>query len=288
MSKTYAQLSLGGNNDQETVKQLQKLLNEKNGAGLQVDGIFGEKTRKAVQDYQSANGLQVDGIVGPKTWGALTATADAPATSKVLSPAESIRQQMDTLTANKPGEFVFADQALLDMTQQAIRDRAAFAYDPNADALYRRYKDSYITQGKQAMEDTMGQAAAMTGGYGSSYAQTAGQQAYQGYLQELNDVLPQLEALAYEKYSDETDRLRENYQLLAAERDTALDAHQAAQKQYNTEIENLHEQYKDALTRQDEEFMKMVTYLRLGYNPTQAELAAAGLTPELARLIISR
>ena len=26
MSKTYAQLSLGGNNDKETVKQLQKLL----------------------------------------------------------------------------------------------------------------------------------------------------------------------------------------------------------------------------------------------------------------------
>nr|MBQ8243596.1 peptidoglycan-binding protein [Oscillospiraceae bacterium] len=284
MSKTYAQLSLGGNNDQETVKQLQKLLNEKNNAGLQVDGIFGKKTKQAVLDYQSANGLQVDGIVGTKTWGALLKAADKqPAEEQVLSPAESIRQQMDTLTANKPGEFVFADQALLDMTEQAIRDRGAFAYDPNADALYRRYKDSYITQGKQAMEDTMGQAAAMTGGYGSSYAQTAGQQAYQGYLQELNDVLPQLEALAYEKYSDETDRLRENYQLLADQRETALDAHQAAQKQYNTELQNLHEQYQDALTRQDEEFMKMVTYLRLGYSPTQAELAAAGLTPELAR-----
>lgn len=288
MSKTYAQLSLGGNNDKETVKQLQKLLNEKNGAGLQVDGIFGAKTQKAVRDYQSANGLQVDGIVGPKTWGALTATKDKPDTPKALSPAESIRQQMDTLTANKPGEFVFADQALLDMAQQAIRDREAFAYDPNADALYRRYKDSYITQGKQAMEDTMGQAAAMTGGYGSSYAQTAGQQAYQGYLQELNDVLPQLEALAYEKYSDETDRLHKNYEQLADQRESALDAHQAAQKQYSTELQDLHEQYQDALTRQDEAFMKMVTYLRLGYNPTQAELAAAGLTPELARLIVSR
>ena len=288
MSNTYAQLSLGGNNDKETVKQLQKLLNEKIDAGLDVDGIFGPKTKKAVQNYQSAKGLQVDGIVGSKTWGSLLGTASNAATEKVLSPAETIRKQMDTLAANEPGEFVFADQTLLDMTQQAIRDRGAFAYDPNADALYRRYKDSYITQGKQAMEDTMGQAASMTGGYGNSYAQTAGQQAYQGYLQELNDVLPQLEALAYEKYSDETDRLREDYQMLAAERESALDVHQAAQKQYNTQMENLQEQYQDALAHQDDEFMKMVTYLRLGYKPTQAELAAAGLSQELARLIASR
>ena len=289
MSKTYAQLSLGGNNDKETVRMLQQLLNEKIGAGLDEDGIFGVKTQKAVRDYQSAKGLQPDGIVGTKTWSALTETANDPATEKQnLSPAQSIRQQMDALSADKPGEFVFSDQALMDMTAQAIRDRAAFAYDPNADALYRRYKDSYITQGKQAMEDTMGQAAAMTGGYSNTYAQTAGQQAYQGYLQELNEVLPQLETLSYEKYADETDRLRENYQMLAAQRESALDAHQAAQKQYNTEMENLHEQYQDALTRQDEDFMKMVTYLRLGYNPTQAELAAAGLTPELARLILSK
>ena len=288
MSNTYAQLSLGGNNDKETVKQLQQLLNEKIGAGLDVDGIFGAKTKKAVQNYQSAKGLQVDGIVGSETWGSLLGTENKAATEKVLSPAERIQQQMDTLTANKPEEFVFSDQALLDMTEQAIRDRGAFAYDPNADALYRRYKDSYITQGKQAMEDTMGQAASMTGGYGNSYAQTAGQQAYQGYLQELNDVLPQLEALAYEKYSDETDRLREDYQMLAAERESALDAHQAAQKQYNTEMENLQAQYQDALAHQKDEFMKMVTYLRLGYKPTQAELAAAGLSQELARLIVSR
>lgn len=46
---------------------LQILLN----AGLDVDGVFGTKTKKAVAAYQSANGLEPDGKCGSKTWAAL-------------------------------------------------------------------------------------------------------------------------------------------------------------------------------------------------------------------------
>ena len=51
------------------------------------------------------------------------------------------------------------------------------------------------------MEDTLGKAAALTGGYASSYAQSAGQQAYNGYLQELAALVPELRqaALDYQK-----------------------------------------------------------------------------------------
>lgn len=39
--------------------------------GLEVDGIYGTKTKNAVAAFQSANGLEVDGVCGPKTWACL-------------------------------------------------------------------------------------------------------------------------------------------------------------------------------------------------------------------------
>jgi len=36
--------------------------------GLRVDGVFGPKTRDAIQSYQIMKGLKGDGIVGPMTW----------------------------------------------------------------------------------------------------------------------------------------------------------------------------------------------------------------------------
>lgn len=38
---------------------------------LEVDGIYGSKTKQAVAAFQSASGLATDGICGPKTWSAL-------------------------------------------------------------------------------------------------------------------------------------------------------------------------------------------------------------------------
>ena len=50
------------NYDEITTKIIQELLSVK------VDGYFGEKTEKAVKEYQRKNGLLIDGIVGIKTW----------------------------------------------------------------------------------------------------------------------------------------------------------------------------------------------------------------------------
>ncbi|HEX6290499.1 MAG TPA: penicillin-insensitive murein endopeptidase [Herpetosiphonaceae bacterium] len=60
------------------VKALQLLLNEKNRAGLSVDGVFGSGTDAAVRNFQSHAGLAVDGIVGPTTWKNLVWHYDYP------------------------------------------------------------------------------------------------------------------------------------------------------------------------------------------------------------------
>lgn len=86
------------------------------------------------------------------------------------------------------------------------------------------------------MKDTMGQAAALTGGYGSSYAESAAQQQYDAYLQQLGDIVPELYTLAYSRYQDEGDALQERYDMLSGLRDReygeytdALDRYEAAQ-----------------------------------------------------------
>ena len=114
-------------------------------------------------------------------------------------------------------------QLLRDEALEAYLNREDFQYDLNADALYRQYKDRYVELGRNAMADTMGQAAALTGGYGSSYAQNVGQQAYQSYLGQLGDVIPELYQLAYDRYRDKGDDLYRNYQSWAQLEQEAAD-----------------------------------------------------------------
>lgn len=57
------------------VSDLQGRLNSsKVRAGIGVDGIFGPRTKRAVEQFQRLERLSVDGIVGPCTWSALLGT----------------------------------------------------------------------------------------------------------------------------------------------------------------------------------------------------------------------
>ncbi len=66
-------------------------------------------------------------------------------------------------------------------------------------ALYARYMDRYLQNARRAMQDTAGMAASLTGGYGNTYAQSVGQQAYDETLRGLTDLIPQLERDADER-----------------------------------------------------------------------------------------
>ena len=111
------------------------------------------------------------------------------------------------------------------------------------------------------MMDTMGQAAALTGGYGNSYAQNAGQQAYQEYLTGLNDKIPELYQLALDKYNQEGSDMLNQYSVLQNQesqdysryQDTVSaweNERQYLQNQYNTERDFDYGQYQDALAAQ--------------------------------------
>ena len=214
MASTYTMVAYGSQGS--AVKQLQSELNRR-GYSLDEDGIFGKKTRAAVRDYQKKNGLRmVDGIAGDETWGSLLASPtaeeqaalDAAAAEaarpraevtestarrlqeleKGYTPSDEVaaaREYRDSVAALEPEGYESGFSEKLQALYDQIAGRKAFEYDPEEDEDYQRYAKLYAARGAAAMEDTLGKAAALTGGYGSSYAQTAGQQAYNGYLQEL-------------------------------------------------------------------------------------------------------
>ena len=248
----YKQLAVGSSGAEVT--DLQKRLNQAGNYNLAEDGIFGSNTLRAVKDYQLKNKLGVDGIVGDNTWGALlkgqNISSDTPTTTQNTAPgttastttgtpAQTQTQNptfehadytpSDTVTqaqalleqqmASKPGEYQSTWQDQLNEKISQILNREKFSYDLNGDALYQQYADQYVQQGKMAMMDTMGQAQAMTGGYGNSYAQSAGQQAYQAYLQQLNEVVPELYGMALDQYNQEGQELYDQAALMAQQED---------------------------------------------------------------------
>ena len=91
-----------------------------------------------------------------------------------------------------------------------------FYYDHTTDPAYIAEKNSLMEQGRLAMEDTVGTASAKTGGYSNSYAVSAANQAYNNYVAEIGEVIPELYEAAYNRYKDETDELYDRIELLSS------------------------------------------------------------------------
>ena len=153
------------------------------------------------------------------------------------------QQALQAQQANKPGEYLSQFQAGLNDLVGQIQNRDKFQYDVNGDALYQQVAQNYLQQGQQAMMDTMGKAAAMTGGYGNSYAQTAGQQAYDQYLLGLTELVPQYQQLAWNQYQAEGDDLLEQYNLLLRQEESDYGRYQEELSRYYAELDRLQSAY---------------------------------------------
>lgn len=121
--------------------------------------------------------------------------------------------------ASSSGSAANPNQQYIDQLNslyEQILNRGKFSYDLQGDPLYRQYADQYTQLGQQAMRDTQAQSAALTGGYGNSWASSASSQAYQQYLNQLNDVIPDLYDRAYQAWQDQGDDLLSQYSLVAS------------------------------------------------------------------------
>lgn len=219
----------------------------------------GPVAEKPVQPPQPAQimsntpAAQSDKTVHPKATAAPQAAPAVQAAHGVSTQSsggyqesDAVRRALEMLQqqqGSQPGAYQSQWQQQLTDTLNKILNREKFSYDMNGDALYQQYKDRYVQQGQQAMMDTMGQAALMTGGYGNSYAQSVGQQAYQGYLQGLNDRVPELYQLALDSYNQEGTDLRNQYAMLADAEGLEYDRYRDQMSDYYNNLDRLRDQY---------------------------------------------
>ena len=207
---------------------------------------------------------------------------------KTVQALESARQQKPAYQSRYDTQA----KSLYD----SLQNREAFRYDIDADALYRQYRNQYTALGRQAMEDTMGRAQAMTGGYANSYAQTAGQQAYENYLGKLNDAIPELYSQALERYQQEGSDLEARYRQALELGEQDYDRHKDALDSYRKDLSYLQTQadqayqrgyqaYLDDYNRRADAYSRLAELLRNGYQPTAEELERAGMTAAQAEAL---
>lgn len=61
--------------------------------------------------------------------------------------------------------YVNRYQGQIDALTQKILGRGEFSYDPASDPLYQQYRETYTRDGRRAMQDTLGEVSARTGGW---------------------------------------------------------------------------------------------------------------------------
>jgi hypothetical protein len=157
------------------------------------------KNAKKGADAQLANVVQLGNqkdIVDQSTWDAInTPFSASSAYVEAMNYTNSLLEKLSS------GRTSYTDR--INEMMDKIQNREDFSYDVESDTLFQQSLASAMASGKTAMQDTIGQASAMTGGYGSTYATTAGNQAYNAYIQDAYENLPEYYQMAMEAYQME-------------------------------------------------------------------------------------
>lgn len=179
------------------------------------------------------------------------------------NPSQAVQQAQQALQqiqGQRPGSYQSNYTQQLQNLYDQITNRNPFKYDLNGDMLYQQYKDQYQQAGRQAMMDTMGQAATMTGGYGNSYASTAGNQAYQQYLTQLNNLVPDLYDRAAARYDAQGQNLMNQYSMAMNADQADYGRWQDQMSQWNNDLAVALDAYNNAYNQDYSQYNAMLNY----------------------------
>lgn len=143
---------------------------------------------------------------------------------------------------------------------EGLLNAEPFAFDLNADALYRQYRDAYTRQGLAGARNAYAGAAALTGGYANSYAESVSAQTYNSYMDMLNERGTEIYDAAYKRHTDaNSDRLAlirllngldsEEYDRLQDEKKAQKEAEQTAYDRLQDEKEQQRKDEKEQYDR---------------------------------------
>ena len=201
------------------------------------------KTDKTYSNLESI--VNTKDIVSQDVWDSINSKFVVP--SAVTEADAWLSNQLSKIQSGKTS---YSDQ-VRDMMDK-IMNREKFSYDVDTDPLFQQALASAMNSGKQAMQDTIGQASALTGGYGSTYATSAGNQAYNSFIEDAYDNLPQYYEMSMKAYQMEGDEMYRQYSMLSTEDEKEynrnISAYDATYQHRNQIYNEAYSQFRDSKT----------------------------------------
>lgn len=258
-----------------------------------------ERKRKSPPELENGGEPSLDKTEGQYTPGS------------AVNAAESY---LSDVLKNRPGSFEGKYTAQLDALYDRITNEERFSYDADTDPMYRMYERMYREKGENGLRDSMAAANTRTGGYGSSYAVSAGRAAYGSAMNELTQIVPELRAQAMETDAAERSLLRERYGLMSEtdtndyaryrdrvndwqnERAYAASSYENAytadygawRDRLSMENERAALDRTEARNARDDAMDRALLYIRAGIMPGADMISAAGLDPDNVRALVKK
>ena len=170
-----------------------------------------QQPQQAAQPQQAQTQQQPIQVMQGVTAGTAEKLQQAQAGYQPTAEATAAQQALQALQLQKPQGYTSKYSGQLEDILQQLQGGQKFTYNVNDDAYFQSLKDTKTQLAKQAAMDTMGNAVALTGGYGNSAAQSVANQAYQNSLLSLYDDAQRGYELALQRYQMEQQGLGDQF-----------------------------------------------------------------------------
>lgn len=169
-----------------------------------------------------------------------------------MSRLSEAKTELERYEQTKPAAYESQYQQKIDNVTGKLEGLGTFDYDPDADTAYKQYKDQYSRNAQKANRNAQANAAALTGGYTSSYGTQAGQNAYDATMANLDDVLDGLYNQSLGEYNAKKNGLETELAGLQRAESSARQTYQQNLDNWNEGLAYRQNEYDSAYNEQQQ------------------------------------